>query len=248
MEDVEKRLLDPKKVASEHLDLSDFASDASALFDWLRPQVTQAMLESIAEADYGYMAKENLELLVAIVETGHVQHPMHSMLREVLHLTRWAEGDSVDHIERAFACSLLCIEFTDCHDGCPIDDGTSTLPILIESCIHLGRPAMERLLGLFVAIVEGHPDHESGVHDFMIAQYSLLLVAAWLSPDDPRLPAYIEHMVDSYRTGWERDPEPGWLADILFGGLRDDLLRSLTSDILGESPKFASIVSAMQEK
>lgn len=135
----------------------------------------------------------------------------------------------------------------DDEDGCSIDDGNDTLIILLESAIHLGREAMERLLKLLVAIVEGHPNHDDGVHDFMAAQHVLLLAAAWLAPNDRRLPSYIGNMTNNYQLGWGEDPKPGWLHRVLAGGQRYELLRDLTITIFGDDVTFRPVQSAMEK-
>jgi hypothetical protein len=97
-----------------------FPPSPDALLNKARRQMDDAMLMSIASADYGYMAGEMLAMLRPIRETGIIPTPMHGQLAEVLELSRWLDpavpnpppfrpgpqGRSAHQI-RFFACAVL---------------------------------------------------------------------------------------------------------------------------------------------
>src|SRR5262249_55400026 len=73
------------------------------------------MLRHIAEADNAYKANEKLQVLRGIRNDRRVPLPLGYGEREVCRLTQWgtpndgAEGGRRDHVERAFACTILLI-------------------------------------------------------------------------------------------------------------------------------------------
>lgn len=88
-----------------------------AMLRWVAPRITDAMLRTIAEADYGYDAEKNFEALKPIRDYLEVPTPLDWNPREVLDLTRWLEPDSPEcppgqasapgHLMRAFAAAAL---------------------------------------------------------------------------------------------------------------------------------------------
>jgi len=180
----------PDEVAGTCIRLEGWHADAAALLNWLRPQITPEILESIAQADYSTGAGKHRAVLTEIIDSGLVPHPLEWHPQEVLQLTRWQSGAHVDHLERAFACTLLCIEgsapFSECSEA--------DIIILLESCIELGRNALRSVIGLFVAMVEGTADAGDDDDDddddpwmWSAAVFGLLLAAATQDPTDIRL-------------------------------------------------------------
>ncbi|MDP2309872.1 MAG: hypothetical protein Q8P18_27890 [Pseudomonadota bacterium] len=157
-------------------ELPGFDPDANVLFDDLRARITEASLRDLAGADYGHGYDKHLAALSDLVHTGRVPRPLPWEPKEVLALRRWSEGDTVDHVQRALCCALLCL------DG---DDGHNDPPILVESAVALGEPALteaERLLAWLYA--SAGEDHDN---DRFAALWGLALLCAARDPDDPRL-------------------------------------------------------------
>jgi hypothetical protein len=133
--------------------LPGWTADEDALLAWLRPQMTAERIAWIVAFD-PFHAREDTAILGAIVATGRVPLPLGSP-DEVLSMARFAHGDRVDHVARAFACTLLCLSALGDED----DVAADILPSLIDSALHLGEPAVERTIGLLVALGEGLLDH-----------------------------------------------------------------------------------------
>jgi hypothetical protein len=115
--------------------LDGWPASASALFDWLRERAGPKTLASIAEADYGIDFDKHLAALEDMCATGLVPRSMGWHPGEVVQLTRWREGENVDHLARALACVLVMMSDDDATD--------STIPVLVDSCIVLGPEARE---------------------------------------------------------------------------------------------------------
>jgi hypothetical protein len=210
--------------------LEGWGADPARLLGLLRPRVNRPMLRTLAQADYGSDEPRHLSALVAIWESGRVPFPLPWHPREVLELVRWDEGDDTDHVRRAFACAVLCIDAA----GPEYSDGTGeTLVTLLESCLALGREFVESFAELVVALVEGQEDYDERV---LFGLFALLLAQAWLDPSDPRLPGLAvrlealesEHAADGYAR-----PEEGWLLGTTNFNQRHELWRRLSSRVLG---------------
>jgi hypothetical protein len=169
--------------------LDGWESSASVLFDWLRARVPPETLVRISQADYGIAAEEHLSALRDICGSGLVPADMPWEPLEVLGLYRWSSGERVDHLGRALCALLLCLS-----PG-PVDDLSTSGPILVESCLALGPEAVR--LGAqalaWLGETAGTPIEGAGKHgldpDQGSAQLCLLLLAAAAAPDDPRFDA-----------------------------------------------------------
>lgn len=127
--------------------------------------------------------EQNLSPLRDIYETGALPRPLDWHPLEVLSLTRWSEGERADHLARAFACAILCIDAT---SEAPRSGPPETvLPQLLDSCLRLGPEALVHLRGLAVALLESREEDD----DAPLLCHGLLLCAAAVDPADPRLPA-----------------------------------------------------------
>ncbi len=209
----------PAQVAKTRVPLAGWTPDAAALLDYLRPKVTPEILASIAQADYGQGVEKNLTVLRDIVETGLVPHPLNWCPLEVLQLTRWAEGVRVNHVERAFACTLLCIEAT----NIDTDASEADIAILIDSCVALGPDALGPLVGLLVAVVEGTTWEEEPDEPWIAAVFGLLLAAGAADRSDPRLGELAELVVASEL-----------LPELLTDGMRAAFWRRLADHIVAD--------------
>ncbi|HEU4539071.1 MAG TPA: hypothetical protein VFS00_33350, partial [Polyangiaceae bacterium] len=117
--------------------LEGWATSAAGLFDWLRARASSETLARIASADYGSDEPRHLATLRDICATGLLPRPLAWEPGEGLRLTRWGEGERVDHLGRALCCAILCV----------VDDqsGVETNgPILADSCLALARDEATR--------------------------------------------------------------------------------------------------------
>ncbi|MCA9660109.1 MAG: hypothetical protein KC486_17325 [Myxococcales bacterium] len=226
----------PGELAPQLRALPGWSSDPGALLDWLRPRLTPEIIASIAAADYGFGRDDNLAALADIRETGLLPIPLGSQLHEVCALCRWADGERVDHVERAFACMMLCLDYVS--ESGFTDDLVSTIPQLLESCLELGAEPTRALVGLLVWLVEREepeedPDDEGS---YVLADlHALLLAAASLDPGDPRLVELARSIVaieaSLSRGSYLFEPARGWLNRVLCG-IRDDKWRQVTRRVL----------------
>ncbi len=204
--------------------------DPSALLTLLRPQVTQAMLKHIAGADYGSDYAKHLAALVECQESGLVPVPLPWCPLEVLSLSQWRQGEGVDHVERAFATTMLLVPCVGADAG---DGREQTLAIALDSCLALGRAHVAAFVGLAVAIALAvDPADELA----LFAWLGVLLGAAHLDPVDARLPALardLESMESGFAAEGYSRPDHGWLLGTTFFDLRHGLWRRLAARTLG---------------
>lgn len=210
--------------------LAGWDPDPAALLDWLRPRLTDAARRDLAAADWGTDAARHLDAIVDLQVSGLVPQPLAWHPREVLELRRWSRGDRVDHVQRAFACTVLLIDLA----GPLYRDGhEQTLAILVESCLALGDDALAGAIALQVALIETLEDHRV---ELPFAYLGLLIAAATRDPRDPRLPALADALIAAAATasGYGADvPRPGWLLDLTRFDARHALWRQLAERHLG---------------
>lgn len=219
----------PGAIVVCHRRLENWEAQPAQLLDWLRARITSKSLHAIAKADWGMGYDKHLAALVDIQSTGLIPQPLQWHPGEVLELTRWKEGAATDHVARAFACTVLCINVC----GPEYKDGLApTVAVLIESCLALGDDALSAAVGLLVTMVEAHEDWRS---DHAFALLGLLLVAAARNPHDERLVALSERLVEIERerqqNGYRR-PKWGWLLGLESFDVRHALWRSLAEGVL----------------
>jgi hypothetical protein len=167
----------PEALGSRERPLPGWEGSAAGLLDWLRARLPAESLRRIARADYGSDEAKHLAALGHIQRTGVVPRCLAWEPHEVLALTRWSSGEGVDHLARAFSCTLLCLARGD------MDELVSTGPILAESCLALGPEARDLGAALFVWLAEAGPELERPV-----ALLLVLLLRLRAEPGDPRLP------------------------------------------------------------
>lgn len=222
--------------------------DPQALFDLVRNAVPRTTIDDIARNDYGMDYADHLAVLDEIVTTGAVRHPLPWCPLEVLQLERWNEGDEIDHLARAFACTLLCID-----DAGPLrwqDGNESTIATLLHSAIALGTEAVDAAIGLFAAMANAYRDDK---YDLMrsFAELALVLAAVWRDATDPRIaPLVIRLVHDEARlredaTRWSE----GWLLGLTNFDQRHALWRALAAAILapsvGHDPQLTRLASLL---
>jgi hypothetical protein len=208
-----------------------FRPDPARLFDHLRARITPAQLREIARNDYGYREEESFAALSEIAATGRIPTPIEFHIRENLGLSRWGDGPRVDHVERAFACTLLCLVGSAGFGG---DD--ESMSVLLDSCIVLGADAVDGMLALFAAM-----------DDNVFIQLGIVLGAAWRDPSDPRIVQAIARL-----DAIDRSLGPvHWPGGFVFGrsnfDQRYDLWRSLAQAILDHPiPRLRMLAERLQ--
>lgn len=206
--------------------------DPALLLGWLRARMPRDSIVAMAALAH-YFTNDHFIALLDIAKSGLLPHPLPAYL-ELLDQIRWREGPSVDHLVRAFACTLLCIEDA----AVAIPDGHEpTIAVLLDSCIALGPDAVSAAVALFAAMADSYDAaHSTTRHapTVLFAELGLVLAAAWLDPTDPRIGPLIDRLIvdePRYRTN-VRDPGPAWLLGLTRNHQRDALWRSLADRIL----------------
>jgi hypothetical protein len=202
--------------------LSGWDTSASRLFDWLRARMTAEGLERIANADYGMDAAKHHAALTDICTTGLLPRRLPWQPHEVLALSRWSEGDGVDHLARALCCTLLCLS----SDGS--DELVTNGVILAESCLALGDEAIdlvERFFAWRSETEENGVDADDPGPEHPIALLLLFLVRASHAADDPRLKSLAAMVVEHPCHPLDESAE--WIAGSTRAKLWEDLVRRI---------------------
>lgn len=166
-------------------ELADWPLSTSALFDRLNGQITREQLLWIAGHD-PFGAHLHFPILVRVRLSGRVPAKLAFDPGEALRLTRWGSGPDVDHLARAWCCTLLVIAADD-------DELGEVAAQLAESCLALGGdlPQLAERLLAWRAVTED-PDvarqrgEDHGCAD-PVALLTLLLLRAATDPADARL-------------------------------------------------------------
>ncbi len=148
---------------------------AAQLLDWLRVRLTRKQLEHIAQADYGHDFNAHLAVLEDVCATGVTPFSLDWVPHEVLALTRWSQGENVDHLVRAFCATMLILVPGE------LDELCTNGVILAESCAALGPAAVDGALALFRWC---QTSSEARFADPAFATLLLLLLAAQFSPGE----------------------------------------------------------------
>jgi hypothetical protein len=158
--------------------LASFSPSADALHRRIAGHIDDAMLQHIAELDYGMSVDVHLRELKTIRDDGVIARPLKWEPREVLSLNRWAEPDVPDPIEndipgirghwaRAFCCAVLIRAYGDAETREIEHSGYSaSIIMLLESLGRLDagyeREAMSALAWFITRLRESNED---GVED-----------------------------------------------------------------------------------
>ncbi len=152
--------------------LESVSPSRSALLDWLRPQISQSMLEEIAAADYGEEVSDH----IAGIERQLSDAPHSGLLPlnplEVLQLTRWTDPDigwgdmpptgQRGHLKRLLACTLLLqsaasiknVDSLNDEEEYMLDTSGGTLIQLVRSALAFSYEAQSFALGLMLWLLE----------------------------------------------------------------------------------------------
>lgn len=218
--------LAPPAIVVAHRRLDSWIADPTALLEWLRARISPASLTAISATDTTDHDK-HLAAVTDIARTGLIPQPLDWHPRESLEHTRWATGDHVDHVARAFACTVLLI---DAAGPTQRDGHEQTIPVLIESCLALGTETLAPLTGLLVTLAEAY---ESSATELPFTLLGLLVAAAALDAADPRLSALAHHLIahEEASDGTKIDPTV-WLLGRTRFDARHNLWRALASQHL----------------
>ena len=163
-----------KNRPSEEL-LKLLAPEPTAIFNRLRPLITDRILTVIAGADYGNETEVHLKELKPIRDTGAVPVPIHWHPKEVLELIRWLTpknetprwktglSERENHLIRAFSCAaLLRIAAEPGNDGY-FEGENQTIAPLVQSAFFLGEEMTRDALSLLAWLMERDRDlYEDG--------------------------------------------------------------------------------------
>lgn len=220
--------------------LPEWDTSAAGLFDWLRARATPEGLANIAAADYGMDADKHLAALRDLCETGLVPRALVWEPHEVLALTRWSSGESVQHLERALCCVLLCLAPQE------MDELVTNGPILAESCLALGADATHLAEQFFAWRSEteaaAEQDEEGGPEQ-PIALLLLFLLRAASAPDDPRLATLAEVLTEHPR--YPLAMVAGWMAESMRAELWTDLADRILVPAAKDHPPAARVLRAL---
>jgi len=173
----------PETLRAARRSLPGWDATPAPLFDWLRERVTPEVLDRIAEADYGTDFDDHRAALLDIVTTGLVPRNLPWHPAEVVALTRWSRGEHVYHLDRAWCCTLLCLN---------ADELDDVAPGLVESCLAIGDPVPEYAEQLLAWICETDEDDDWPA----LGLYALLLLRAAQDPADERVARLISMILD----------------------------------------------------
>jgi len=136
------------------------APDPAAIFNRLRPLISDRLLAVIAAADYGNEAEEHLKELKPIRDNGALPAPVGWQPKEVLDLTRWLMPENEDprwktglsirenHLIRLFSCATLLRLAAEPKNEGYFDAENQTIAPLVHSAIVLGEDLQKDALAL----------------------------------------------------------------------------------------------------
>ena len=221
--------------------LSGWDASASDLFDGLRACATVESLRRIAGADHGNDAEQHLLALRDLCDTGLVPSRLAWVPGEVVALTRWSQGEEVDHVARALCCTLRCL----------VPDGAGLVVdgvILTDSCLALGRETGASAERFFAWLGSSVPvgdmtDADASDRDRPIALLLLFLVRAAHAVDDERLPALARAVVSASACA----PEP--VSEQIAGSMRralwEELVRRVLEPMRQAHPFVADVLAVL---
>lgn len=200
---VDIHLVSPDQTRVVVRDLPGWPQSASALFHGLNEQIGREHLLWIAAAD-PFGARLHFPIMVRIRLSARVPPKLEFNPGEALHLTRWSRGPEVDHLARAWCCTLMVIS----PDYGVEDDLADVAAQLVDSCLTLGGdlPELAEQLLAWRAVSEaaeharrcaeqGYADH--GYPD-PVALLALLLLRAATAPTDPRIGDLARTVADAF--------------------------------------------------
>ncbi len=249
----------PEDLVVRRKPLEGWHADSDSLLALLLAAVTDEALDSIADADYGYKRDDNRAALEDMRTSGLVPVPMVSPLHEVMALTRWSAGERSEHVGRALACTLLCLDVL--HPDAFTEDITEALASLVESCWKLGpneQRALTEFLVWLIEVIRGaeeqyledeDEDEDAPVKEedldscnALAAHYALLLTQLFVEPSDPRLDRLSASVIEIEQrmSSWMLQTEDAavWMSRVL-RSIRDELWSQLATEALSQAEQVA---------
>jgi hypothetical protein len=219
--------------------LRAYPPDRKGLFDFIRPQVTDRMLDVIARCDYGQGVKEHYRELVRIRSGIDFDPPLGWCPNEVLSLFRWSRFENEQHLRRphefhlarAFCCCALLL--TSNNDADPTPFSSDTLAPLVESCLELGPSCHDRLLPfLTYTLTVMEPWDE----DFLFHAFALAAVLGLIK--HPLYPEALDWLIQAQNDilPWhKRDGQPRTFLEIGFHSISAPIWRKLVRRLIDET-------------
>ncbi|MDQ3299493.1 MAG: hypothetical protein M3619_23180 [Myxococcota bacterium] len=226
--DDDRPWLPPAKLLAAGARAFAWDRDPARLLGWLRARLPRTSIDALTRPSQ-FFVNDDLVALLEIQKTGHVPHPLPAYLDILVEVAR-STGPNVDHLQRGFACALVCIDDA----AATVPEGTeAAMAALLESCLVLGDDAVAGALALFGALADAFDaTHATSTMGYLVlfAELGLVLAAAWLDPTDPRIAPTVAQLVEDERTWNEAHPRgPAWL---LGDATRHALWRDLAAQIL----------------
>ena len=231
----------------------------TALLDWLRPQLDDALLDVIARADRGCESEEYLVHLRRLRDEDDPD-PKHAyQALEVLQLTRWSEPDHPreeerrgrrGHLGRIFCCAVLLRAAAD--PGMPYCDvgqgENQTIIQFIASALALGQEASAASLRLLAWRAGSLTDEED---EYPFLALGILLLATTLDGGEDG-GSWLRQLADwvvaveavvfsrrelrDRRQPWLWVENPAWLLGLTHFTQRHETWRAVTWSVLVEPP------------
>jgi len=125
--------------------LNNLKPNKSALLQAIIPKMTEDMLWSIAQADYGQEADYCMKELKKICKTQAPPKKIEFSLKEVLELTKWRDAKTdKEHWKRLFACTNLLMMAYDTE----LIGENQTLANLLDSVLFLDEKLIQATIQL----------------------------------------------------------------------------------------------------
>ena len=231
--------------------LSAFPPDGEAALRSLAARVDDAMLQEIAEADYGHRADETFERLVPLRGGTGYGELLDFQVREVLDLIRWSEPEHADwkpggtgergHRMRAFACALLLRTAGEPANALYSEGENTTLIQLVTSALTLGGTLPHEVACLITWRLQRLDDGE----DAPFFAFALLVLATLLRHDreigEPVLAEAAEWVIGLEAAGRAAvhrcapGPEGSFLLGLSYFDLRHSAWRALAERLSHEA-------------
>ncbi|MCW3058824.1 MAG: hypothetical protein JWQ02_645 [Capsulimonas sp.] len=234
--------------------LNSFSPSSTALLDWLKPRVDDAMLWEIAQADYGFDAHKKLAALLQIRNTPETMEPLEFGTQEVLELIRWSEPDDPlwqpsgvgerGHWMRLFSCAVLLKVGGDPVVRNYLTQENSTLIQLVASVLRLGQKAIRNVLSFVcwrTLLMTSDDEAADGEYPFF-AMSILLLCAAEFEPGNSgaELALLADWVIDEElrtQNARYRVQSDEWLLGLTNFDSNHDTWRKVTSTVLLDPTK-----------
>jgi hypothetical protein len=167
-----------------------FPPDGGKLVDLLCRRMTDGMLRFIAEADYGYDAREHMKELRKLVNLRYVPGPMAWAPREALELAScthygWQDKRKIGKTDFYHASAFCCAARLQATDRFGEGSDGAVLPDLVECLEHLDSETHEAAASFFSHRVPRLKpwDEGYGLYALLLASLAGRLPLDWVSSE-----------------------------------------------------------------